>query len=440
MCLSTSPANEKEGRKEVARPQVPLAFPARALQMRLQALSAGNGLWTGKLPPRLVEAVQADAGKAEVVATPTHAAPQMLLANCFIFGIKDAAAQRGARLKHRQQRQHAGMLLDEAKEPAAEPRSPTSLGAPRSSGSVASCGDGSEPTSPPSSQNSQGMSQCSCTEDYGRRQDPSDGSGAVAATSSGGVWRLARDPVGCRRLQDWLVSAEDNEARMAIAHELRGHVWDAFRCPNGNHVLQRIISTVPPEGSQFIIDELMPGPQGGGGIALVVRHRYGCRIIERLLENCHPHQVRGLVEALLADTASICMHHFGNYVMQHLLEHGSEMQKRRLVQVLLEKIADICCDPYGRAVLGKALCCGPEAEVVALSRAVVRQGGAIVTLACDRHAHVGVQRMLSALWWSPAWDQAYQQLTGEAARLRASRYGRRVLPCLSNVGEGAAEE
>merc|ERR1719162_532193 len=141
---------------------------------------------------------------------------------------------------------------------------------------------------------------------------------------AGNVWALSRDPQGCRRVQRELEDAKTDHGRAVLAKELHGHVWEAIKCPNANHVLQKCIVNMRPQTSQFIIDEIMEMP---GGVVKVARHTYGCRIAQRLLEHSPSTQVKELVENLLEHTVELSMHSFGNFVMQHLLEHGTGAQQ-----------------------------------------------------------------------------------------------------------------
>merc|ERR1719191_966809 len=105
-----------------------------------------------------------------------------------------------------------------------------------------------------------------------------------------------------------------------------------MRCPHANYVIQKCISVMRPANLQFIIDELALGSPGM--VTYAARHKYGCRIVQRLLEHGLPAQVQKLAERLLDDAVATCLHPYGNYVMQHLVEHGTPAQRSRLSLVL----------------------------------------------------------------------------------------------------------
>jgi len=253
----------------------------------------------------------------------------------------------------------------------------------------------------------------------------SSASGSESALS-GRVWSRARDPQGCREVQHALEAANENE-RLAITMELHGHVWDAMRCPHANYVLQKSIALQNPLASQFAIDEIMK--KGERAIAQAARHKYSCRIIQRLLEHCSCEQVSCLVEALLADAVATSRHPYGNYVMQHLLECGTKDQRSTLIRMLEQHAPVIGADEYACAVIGKAMACGQREEQVALARALAHVPETISFMARTRQGHVAARLVLQALEGSEH-DQARGQIKADAATLRSSRYGRLVVASL----------
>ncbi|CAJ1376877.1 unnamed protein product, partial [Effrenium voratum] len=175
--------------------------------------------------------------------------------------------------------------------------------------------------------------------------------------------RLFQDSKGCREVQTALEAASE-DVRVALVAEIAGHVLDAMRCPHANHVLQKCITCSRPQHCQFIIEEIMTCK---GFVELASRHKYGCRIIQRLLERCSGGQVEGIAAAILSDVGGISRHPYGNYVLQNLLEHGTPAHRRKLAQELVREIVPICQDSFGSAVVAAAL---PEPQA-----AGKRQGG-----------------------------------------------------------------
>lgn len=105
-----------------------------------------------------------------------------------------------------------------------------------------------------------------------------------------------------------------------------GNVLEASTCPNANHVLQKCVELLPPDKLQFIVEEV------SSHVATMARHRYGCRVLERLIERAW--RTESLVDEVLADTSMLCCHPFGNFVVQHVLKLGTPMQRRSVVEIL----------------------------------------------------------------------------------------------------------
>jgi hypothetical protein len=133
----------------------------------------------------------------------------------------------------------------------------------------------------------------------------------------GSVWQRATDKSACRLLQYEFKEAKDDEERALIYLQLRSHVWDCIKCGNANHALQLCISYLPPCRSQFVIDEISATPRG---ILRASCHRFGCRVIERLIENGSYEQNCFVFNELLQDAGGLSLHAFGNYVFQTVLE------------------------------------------------------------------------------------------------------------------------
>jgi pumilio RNA-binding family len=237
----------------------------------------------------------------------------------------------------------------------------------------------------------------------------------------GFVWDLSRDARGCRQVQDAFEVAVSDDQRIDLASELHSHVWEAMKCQNANHVLQKCISTMRPSASQFIIDEIMHG--GANAVGRVARHRYSCRILQRLLEHCSSEQMSGLVENLLDDAVPLATHIYANYVMQHLLEYGTEKQVHRLTQLLADHASMVGENMFGCGVLHKAFEHADQEAQVVLADAILGQAHLVMAMACSRHGNAAVKLALQVAS-IPQRQAALQELMAHEEVLKASRYGR----------------
>jgi hypothetical protein len=170
------------------------------------------------------------------------------------------------------------------------------------------------------------------------------------------VWSLSCEKHGC-----WLVQQrfEDGtvEEKSRLAEQLRGHIWQAVRDPHANYVVQKCIMSTPPSTSQFIVDELC---NRSNGAVEAARHRYGCRIVQRLLELKSPAGgqmpwMSTLVDGILTDLVALCSNAYGNYVIQHLIEYGKPDQKQYICETLEQHVGSLAGDNCAHAVMCKAL-------------------------------------------------------------------------------------
>lgn len=227
-----------------------------------------------------------------------------------------------------------------------------------------------------------------------------------------------------------LENANSDQERMALTSELVGRVWEALKCMHANHVVQKCISTVRPVDVQFIIDELRHG--AAGGVVQAARHRYGCRIIQRLLEHCPLDQVAPMVGELLAEAASLSSHIYGNYVMQHIVEFCGPEDVSHLTSLLEQRVPDMVRNDYAAAVIGKALSQANNERRHALAQALLRQPEQLAAMSCSRKGHVAVKEALQ-LAEDVARSKVCDELASRFGRLRACRYGRAIVSFVTEL-------
>eukprot|EP00933_Yihiella_yeosuensis_P026663 TRINITY_DN20730_c0_g1_i4.p1 TRINITY_DN20730_c0_g1~~TRINITY_DN20730_c0_g1_i4.p1 ORF type:complete len:563 (+),score=100.13 TRINITY_DN20730_c0_g1_i4:55-1743(+) len=141
---------------------------------------------------------------------------------------------------------------------------------------------------------------------------------AISAASSlrGDVYRMSCDAAGCRVIQQAL-SVLDRRTAEELVSELHGHVREVITSPHGNYVIQKVVEALPFSAASFVVKEL----RGHG--AATARHRFGCRIICRLMEQSGKEaSTAELADEVLEHSEELCRHSFGHHVVQSILEHG----------------------------------------------------------------------------------------------------------------------
>lgn len=234
----------------------------------------------------------------------------------------------------------------------------------------------------------------------------------------GDVWRQSCDPQGCRRVQN-VLELVDSATAFSLASELRGHVWQAAVCPHANYVLQKCITVLEPV-ADWIVDEVVSW--GSEGVAGLARHKSGCRIFERLLENCSDEQKDRLFETIRKQLSSLARDQFGNYSMQHLVEYGLPKHRAHFARVARAE-PTLATDYYAAAVVTKCMehCCLEDKEM--LAEEILQQPQLVQRMALYRFSTGAVRQML----WLPCAQRTREALAAGLQDLQSTSYGLEVL-------------
>lgn len=198
--------------------------------------------------------------------------------------------------------------------------------------------------------------------------------------------RFAKSKLGTRIVQKALEVASGSD-RDALVGKLQEHVVDLYEDPNANHVLTKIIEVIPSTSSS--IGSVIAALRRKGTFT-VSKHRFGCRVMERLLEHCDETQQPefvALLDEVVADAGALSKNQMGNFVVQHLLEHGSPERRRTTLEQMLawkegigvlaqHRTASHCvqrcldyCEEAGKAALVEALLAGSgDASIISVAK------------------------------------------------------------------------
>merc|ERR1719443_539459 len=193
--------------------------------------------------------------------------------------------------------------------------------------------------------------------------------------------------------------------------------------PHANYVVQKIVEVMTPAKASFVIEELL------GSAVQTSQHRYGCRVICRLLEHFPHEQTDEIINEVLLEVSALNRHSYGNYVVRHILEHGTDAQKDAVVNALLVDPLGFACHRTGSSVVEQALLHASPGGKEALGWALLACGEAAARLACSRYGSY-VARALLARPGAEA-GEAHSLFVRLSSRLRESKYGKRVLSEMS---------
>lgn len=225
------------------------------------------------------------------------------------------------------------------------------------------------------------------------RQLEAGGDAARAAIDAvrGQVLALTFDPAGCRVVQQALEIASRCESA-ALALELCYHVRKAIASPHGNYVIQKCVEVLPAASRAFITEELV------GAGAQVARHRFGCRIICRLIEHFsggqHDAGLEQLLDEILEEAAELCRHSFGHHAVQAILEHGTAEQQHRIAAAVAGDLPRNAKNRNASHVIEKVLESGSVKDREAVALELARDAAELQQLAQHRFGGYVVQTLL----------------------------------------------
>jgi len=239
----------------------------------------------------------------------------------------------------------------------------------------------------------------------------------------GSVLKMSFEPFGCRVMQSALDLAGTSE-KDALVAELHGHVLEAVSSPHANFVIQKVIEVLPVTAASFVAKELTLFA------AEVARHRFGCRILCRLVE----HQLCGgttspattdLIDELLLEADQLIRHNFARHVLDLILEHGSETHKKHISDAIRSNLFHNAKNRNASYVVEKALCLCSAEDTHAIASELLSDPARFLMLAvheCGCHVVKAVLRS-----HEDCAQQARELLLAKVAHVRASKYGKQLL-------------
>lgn len=233
---------------------------------------------------------------------------------------------------------------------------------------------------------------------------------------------LAFDSVGCRLVQLALKVASQQVAATLLA-ELRGSVRAVCNSPHANYVIQKAVEVLPTALAASVAEEIC------GIGSEMARHRYGCRVLSRLLEHHCGEGVTGyavsLVDEVVGDAAQLSLHNYGHYVINSIIEHGSTAQRQRIAAAV--KVNAMCnaMNRHASFVCENILTGCSADDCHALAMELLHKPGNMAMLAGSQFGCHVVRALLRLP--GELSQIALDQVRHVAVQLQHSRYGRRLL-------------
>lgn len=89
---------------------------------------------------------------------------------------------------------------------------------------------------------------------------------------------------------------------------------------NGNHVIQKCISSIKPNQRLKMFYAAFQGQY-----AVMAKHPYGCRVVQRVLENASLTEVEEVIKELQHHLHDMIQNQYANYVIQHIIQRQKNL-------------------------------------------------------------------------------------------------------------------
>ena len=180
---------------------------------------------------------------------------------------------------------------------------------------------------------------------------------ALVNKMRGHMFDLSTQTYACRVVQKALAHILV-EHQVDLMRELDGKIMDCIKCENGNHVIQVAIEQVPLEHIPFMVNAVRPE------VEYLARHKYGCRVIQRLLEHAKEDVLFWLIPKLHECSNALIADQFGNYVPAHIVEKGSDQDRSRVIEVVKANLIDYSTQKFSSHVVEKCIRFGtPQSRI-----------------------------------------------------------------------------
>ncbi|CAL1704429.1 unnamed protein product [Somion occarium] len=215
----------------------------------------------------------------------------------------------------------------------------------------------------------------------------------LVAAMENNILALSLHVYGCRVVQK-AVELVSPEQQSAFVNELESHVLKLVKDANGNHVIQKMVQVVAPERLPFV-------NAFRGHVLELATHPFGCRVLQRCLENMPVEHTRPLLDEMLEHSVALMQDQFGNYVVQYVLEHGQPQDNELIVAKLQGHLLAMARHKFASNVCEKALITStPEMRRALIDEIVTpKHEGAnnVMMMMRDQYANYVLQRALSVV-------------------------------------------
>lgn len=251
----------------------------------------------------------------------------------------------------------------------------------------------------------------------------------------GGVVGLSTKVYGCRLVQKALDTLGGEDVARIVS-SVKGKVWLLVHDHNGNHVVQKAVTKINElfhRGSEdddpaarallasaldVIVDEVV------SGISDLSVHPYGCRVVQRLIENCTGEPRDRVLDGVVREGlhAKLADHEYGNYVVQRVLAYGRAEDRAAVFDGVRGNVLELSGRKHSSNVVEMMLTYGDVGQRRAIVDEVVDVVGddgerAAVSMAGNAYANYVLKTVLDILEEGPTRERLFGTLIASLPEL-----------------------
>eukprot|EP00924_Labyrinthula_sp_SR-Ha-C_P007199 maker-scaffold_8-snap-gene-12.52-mRNA-1 protein AED:0.00 eAED:0.00 QI:218/1/1/1/1/1/2/204/698 len=223
-----------------------------------------------------------------------------------------------------------------------------------------------------------------------------------------------------------------------LLQELAPHISGLVTDQNGNHVVQKCIEQIRPISRlEFFFQNFE------GQYRSMSKHPYGCRVVQRVLENSPLEVVVLVVKEILQDPKHMIKDQYANYVVQHIIEkkktsfvdYPDEEEKKKheelkifrqtLFNLVTESLEEFATHKFGSNVVECCIKHGSQSERNQIIEKVLQEN-VMQRMMTDAYANYVVQKVIDKA--SPAQqNRIFRLVQTNEISLRKLTYGKHII-------------
>ncbi|CDR95185.1 pumilio-family RNA binding repeat containing protein, putative [Babesia bigemina] len=195
---------------------------------------------------------------------------------------------------------------------------------------------------------------------------------------------------GTRALQKLIEVLRTPEHIRKVTHVLSAGVVQLVTDLNGNHVIQKCLSSLTAEDCEFIYQAVIKN------CVCLATHRHGCCVMQRCIDAANERQRKQLVEVITTNVLRLVEDAYGNYVIQYTLKLKDNDINMRIVNALAPKATLFAQQKFSSNVVERCLIiCPPDLRSILIERFIKAPFDVLKELILHPFGNYVIQRVLN---------------------------------------------